>query len=90
MPESRSRRKANSVEPLKPVVSGDAEADNPTWYKAVMFGFMVFGLIWILTFYISSARWPLGSASPIDLSNWNILIGFGFAMIGFVMTTKWK
>lgn len=90
MPESRSRRKDNSVEPLKPVIAKDAETENPIWYKAVMFGFMVFGLIWILTFYISSARWPLGSASPIDLANWNILIGFGIAMIGFVMTTKWK
>jgi len=55
-----------------------------------MFGFMVFGLLWILTFYISSARYPLGSATPIDLSNWNILIGFGIAMVGFVMTTRWK
>ncbi|MSY66603.1 MAG: hypothetical protein F2660_06110, partial [Actinobacteria bacterium] len=22
--------------------------------------------------------------------NWNILIGFGIAMIGFAMTTRWK
>jgi hypothetical protein len=55
-----------------------------------MFGFMVLGLIWILVFYISSARYPLGSATPLDLSNWNILIGFGIAMIGFSMTTRWK
>ena len=55
-----------------------------------MFGFMIAGLIWILTYYISSARYPLGSAAFIDLSNWNILIGFGIAMVGFVMTTKWK
>jgi hypothetical protein len=55
-----------------------------------MFGFMLFGLAWILIFYISSARYPLGAATPIDLSNWNILVGFGIAMIGFAMTTKWK
>ncbi len=55
-----------------------------------MFGFMIAGLIWILTFYISSARYPLGSAAFLDLGNWNILIGFGIAMVGFVMTTKWK
>ena len=72
------------------MVLGEDEAENPTWYKVTMFGFMVVGLIWILTFYISSARYPLGSATPIDLSNWNILIGFGIAMVGFVMTTKWK
>jgi len=90
MPESRSRRKPKSEAPQKPVIVGEEEAENPAWYKAVMFGFMVFGLVWILTFYISSARYPLGSATPIDLSNWNILIGFGIAMVGFVMTTRWK
>ena len=74
----------------KPEKVRDPADENPTWYKATMFGFMIAGLIWILTFYISSARYPLGSATPLDLSNWNILIGFGIAMVGFVMTTKWK
>jgi hypothetical protein len=90
MPESRSRKNIKSEAPVRPTVVGSEEAENPTWYKAVMFGFMVFGLLWILTFYISSARYPLGSATPLDLSNWNILIGFGIAMVGFVMTTRWK
>lgn len=90
MPESRSRKNIKSEAPVRPTVVGQEEAENPAWYKAVMFGFMVFGLVWILTFYISSARYPLGSATPLDLSNWNILIGFGIAMVGFVMTTRWK
>jgi threonine/homoserine efflux transporter RhtA len=91
MPESRAR-KTKSTEPLKPTVigGGEEEQDNPTWYKAVMFGLMLVGLVYILIFYISSARYPLGVAAPIDLGNWNILVGFGIAMIGFAMTTKWK
>ena len=90
MPESSSRRKPKSEAPARPAIANQDEAENPTWYKVTMFGFMIFGLLWILTFYISSARYPLGSATPLDLSNWNILIGFGIAMVGFVMTTKWK
>ena len=91
MPESSSRRKpAKKEAPARPVIVGDEQEENPAWYKATMFGFMIVGLLWILTFYISSARFPLGSATPLDLSNWNILIGFGIAMVGFVMTTKWK
>lgn len=86
LPMSDSREKRSK--PAKPVIDG--EESNPTWYKATMFGFMILGLLWILIFYISSARYPLGSATPIDLSNWNILIGFGIAMIGFSMTTRWK
>ncbi len=86
-PMSESSDKKRS-KPTKPVIDG--EEAYPTWYKVTMFGFMVLGLLWILIFYISSARYPLGSATPIDLSNWNILIGFGIAMIGFPMTTRWK
>ncbi len=91
MPESTSRRKpAQQKETVRPAIVGDEQGENPTWYKVTMFGLMIVGLLWILVFYISSAQYPLGSASFLDLSNWNILIGFGIAMIGFVMTTKWK
>jgi hypothetical protein len=91
MPESTSRRKsAPKKEAVRPAIVGEEQGENPTWYKVTMFGLMIIGLIWILVFYISSAQYPLGSASFLDLSNWNILIGFGIAMIGFVMTTKWK
>ena len=60
-----------------------------------MFGFMLVGLIWILTFYISNQYLPLGTIfveiSPsLNLGNWNLLIGFGLAMIGFAMSTRWK
>ena len=91
MPESTSRRKpAQKKEPVRPAIVGEEQEENPTWYKVTMFGLMIVGLLWILVFYISSAQNPLGSASYQDLSKWNILIGFGIAMVGFVMTTKWK
>ncbi len=91
MPESTSRRKpAQKKETVRPAIVGEEQGENPTWYKVTMFGLMIVGLLWILVFYISSAQYPLGIAAFVDLSNWNILIGFGIAMIGFVMTTKWK
>ena len=51
----------------------------------VMFGLMIVGLIWICVYYITMGVWPLPQAG-----GWNILIGFGFAMIGFLMTTRWR
>jgi hypothetical protein len=63
---------------------------NPVWFKPVMFGFMIIGLVWIITYYVTSAQLPLGAATPLNLGNWNILIGFGIAMVGFMMTTRWK
>ena len=66
------------------------DALNPVWFKPVMFGFMIVGLFCIITYYVTSAQFPLGAATPLNLSNWNILIGFGIAMVGFMMSTRWK
>ncbi|RFA17240.1 septation inhibitor protein [Subtercola boreus] len=58
---------------------------NPVWFKPVMFGFMLLGLTWIIVFYVSQGVLPVPG-----LGSWNILIGFGIAFIGFLMTTRWR
>lgn len=51
-----------------------------------MFGLMLLGLAWIIVYYISgSAGLPIPA-----LGAWNILVGFGIAMVGFLMTTQWR
>jgi hypothetical protein len=92
LPEKRSpklpKRKPKVDKVAKSKNSEDAL--NPVWFKPVMFGFMIVGLFWIITYYVTSAQFPLGAATPLNLSNWNILIGFGIAMVGFMMSTRWK
>ena len=61
------------------------QAPNAVWFKPVMFGFMLLGLIWIIVFYVSNQQLPIA-----DLGSWNILIGFGILFIGFLMTTRWR
>jgi hypothetical protein len=61
------------------------DVPNPVWFKPVMFGFMLIGLAWIIVFYVSQGALPIP-----DLANWNILVGFGIAFIGFLMTTRWR
>src|SRR6218665_2508699 len=77
-----ARSKSVRTEPVK-AVSGEA-APNPVWFKPVMLGFMLLGLLWIIVFYISGSVWPIES-----LGQWNILVGFGIMLIGFLMTTRW-
>lgn len=74
----------------KAVPTNTEDAPNPAWFKPVMFGFMLLGLVWIITYYVTSAQYPLGAGTPWNLQNWNILIGFGIAMVGFMMSTRWK
>ncbi|GAA2174218.1 hypothetical protein GCM10009784_11620 [Arthrobacter parietis] len=81
MPESKSRKKQ-----VEPKTRAAAEPKpNPVWYKPVMFGLMVLGLLWILVYYISEGRFPIPG-----IDSWNILIGFGVAIAGFLMTTRWR
>lgn len=63
------------------------DAPNPVWFKPLMFGFMLLGLIWIVLYYITSANLQL----PIpQLGQANIFVGFGFVLVGFMMTPWWK
>ncbi len=81
MPESKPRKRASAAVP--PVKS--QPKPNPVWYKPVMFGLMIIGLLWIITFYISEATLPVAA-----WGSWNILAGFGIAIVGFLMTTRWR
>lgn len=64
---------------------GGADAPNPVWFKPIMFGLMLIGLAWIITFYVSGTTLPIQS-----LGDGNILVGFGILFLGFLMTTRWR
>ena len=63
----------------------DDDNKNPVWFKPIMFGLMLIGLIWILVYYIAGTGWPIPSIGP-----WNIAVGFGIMFAGFLMTTRWR
>ncbi|MCR2800520.1 MULTISPECIES: cell division protein CrgA [unclassified Microbacterium] len=78
---------APSDKPGEPVTErpeGDP-APNPVWFKPIMFGLMLLGLLWVLVFYLSSTQFPIPGIGP-----WNLVIGFGIAFVGFLMTTRWR
>ena len=55
------------------------------WFKPIMLGLMILGLLWVIVFYLS------GQALPIPgIGGWNLVIGFGIAFVGFLMTTRWR
>ena len=85
MPESKSRKKPSAAAVPAPSQGKSAPKPNPVWYKPVMFGLMLVGLIWIIVFYISQAVYPIPA-----LGSGNILVGFGLAIAGFLMTTRWR
>lgn len=83
MPESKGRNKGSSAAP-EPAVRKELPP-SPRWWAPLMVGLMVVGLIWIVTFYITQQQYPVPG-----IGLWNLAIGFGIAMAGFLMTTRWR
>jgi hypothetical protein len=58
---------------------------NPAWFVPVMLGLMLAGLLWVVTFYITSGGFPVPG-----IGYWNLIIGFSLMISGFLMTTRWR
>ncbi len=83
MPESKPRKKAAPEAPQSS--AAQTYKPNAVWFKPVMFGLMIIGLLWIITFYISEGQLPVQA-----WGSGNIIAGFGIAILGFLMTTRWR
>lgn len=59
---------------------------TPVWYKALMFGLMLLGLLWLVVNYLAGPNIPFMA----QLNAWNYLIGFGAFVIGLLMTMGWR
>jgi hypothetical protein len=77
-------RTGNGEDPTAERSEGEA-APNPVWFKPVMIGLMLVGLVWVLVFYLSGMQFPIPG-----IDAWNLVIGFGIAFVGFLMTTRWR
>ena len=84
MPESKGRKKPTYTPPRSAQSTG--QAPNPRWFVPLMLGLMVVGLLWVVTFYISGVhQYPVP-----QLGRWNLGVGFGLMLSGFLMTTRWR
>ncbi len=82
MPESKGRdHKAVYVPPPR----SKATEPNPTWWAPTFITLLILGLLWIVTYYISEYKYPIGS-----IGVWNLAIGFALLMGGFIMTMRWR
>jgi hypothetical protein len=89
VPESRRRKPKK-----KPTYQGSGpqpvklsrSTHNPVWLVPTMLALFALSAVWLLTYYFSNGR-ALGMQ---HLSGWNIFIGFGLAVVGLGLATRWK
>ena len=85
MPESRKRKKA--VYPSGPAAGTvRKKGPSPVWLAPLMLTLFIVGIIWLVVFYITQSDMPFTG----DLGNANLAIGFGFIVLGFLLSTQWR
>lgn len=88
MPESKGRAKPKSTPP--PPRRSKTTMANPPWFAPVMLGLMLLGLFWVVTFYVTGSPDPAAAYPIPKIGYWNLGIGFGLMISGFLMTTRWR
>lgn len=88
MPKSKVRKKKDdavgrsvSRTPVKVKA-----APSSAIYVAVMLGLMIIGLLWLIVYYLAAEHISFMNS----LGAYNFLIGFGFMVVGLIMTMKWR
>ncbi|MGL4174202.1 MAG: cell division protein CrgA [Actinomycetota bacterium] len=82
MPESKGRKK---VDYTPPPTRSSGPMPSPRWYAPLMVALFAIGLVYIVVFYLTSGRFPLQS-----IGGWNVVVGFGIIMAGFMLATRWR
>ncbi len=85
MPESKKRKKSVYTPPPAPGASRK-KGPSPVWLAPVMLAFFLIGIAWLVVFYIAGTDVPVMR----DFANYNLLIGFGFIIVGFGLSTQWR
>lgn len=87
MPKSTVRKKKVYTPPaeVRPVSEATRKKPSPPWLPATAVGLIVFGIAWLVIFYISTGEYPVASWGYL-----NLVVGFG-AMVGsLAILSRWR
>lgn len=86
MPKNMQRlmtREADNNKRVQKSIKG--AKTNSRWFVPVLVALLVIGLLWVVVNYLTGGSYPIPT-----IGNWNLLIGFGLMLIGFIMTMWWN
>ena len=87
MPKSKVRKKNDyTISPANRTPVKVKMGPSSALYVSVMLGFMLVGLAWLIVYYLAADSIPWMN----DLGAYNFLVGFGFMVVGLIMTMKWR
>lgn len=86
MPKAKVSKTSVPVSPANRTPVKINSAGTPMWYKIIMFGFMLAGLLWLVVNYLAGQD----ISFMRELGPWNYGIGFGLFIVGLLMTMGWR
>ncbi|RVW02571.1 cell division protein CrgA [Rhodococcus spongiicola] len=87
MPKSKVRKKTDyTINPANRTPVKVKAGPSSTLYISVMLGLMLLGLLWIIVYYLAGEQ----LAWINSLGAYNFAIGFGFMIVGLIMTMRWR
>jgi hypothetical protein len=93
VPESKKRKRPERSPRSTSGAAGTApvkkKGPSPRWLAPLMLTLFGIGVLWLVVFYITQARMG-GLPGVSDIGNWNLLVGFGFIIAGFGLSTQWR
>ncbi|SNC65166.1 Uncharacterised protein family (UPF0233) [Kytococcus aerolatus] len=72
-------------DPRRAEIQSQAAGVNPRWFVPLMVGLLVVGILWVVVYYVTQGQYPIGS-----IGQWNVAVGMGLLMSGFVLATRWQ
>jgi hypothetical protein len=89
VPESKKRKKPASAPSPAATRTPKKKGPSPRWLAPLMLVLFLIGIAWLVTFYITAST-DDGMPLTGDLGNGNLLVGFGFILAGFGLSTQWR
>jgi hypothetical protein len=87
VPVSRRRKKAApTLARPAGTTTPRKKGPSPRWLAPLMLALFGVGILWLVVYYLSEGNMPVAG----DLGALNLLVGFGFIIAGFVLSTQWR
>ena len=86
MPESKKRKRVYPTGSAPGTTTRKKKGPSPVWLAPLMLALFAIGIAWLVVYYVTQGDMPLVG----DLGNGNLLVGFGFIVLGFALSTQWR
>lgn len=87
MPKSQVRKKKVYTPPtdIRPAATAGSKKPSPVWLPITAVGLIVFGIGWLVVYYLSEQQAPVAS-----WQYWNLLVGFGSMVASLAILSRWR